>query len=222
VAKKQDALRYTLLMGSREVETKSHKELEVGGRYWGEVKTGTGGVINLSNLKKKPSFLQKNFNFKLDGETVLKELTKEGGIENLKNQLLKRAGESESANEFKFYTNMALKLDEGKISLPILYADKEFFLQLQEKKRPAREKDNQPLKQKSVQFYAVFNNLGPIEGTVYLQENQKTLHLGVLYASTLELLKSQSEQLDMETLFSIKREIEPLFEMDEKLLDISV
>jgi len=220
VAKKLSPLRYQLEIGSRTLDTRSHKELDIGAKYWGEVSTGKGGVINLNKLKQKPAFLDPKFPFKLDVEDTLRMLANKEGVKTLKETFLKLASTSEKAEEFTFYTQLALHLDEGKITLPFVYENKPFFVQLQEEKKPH---ENEELMESSVKFYATFNNLGPINGYISLHDEQRHLELYTMYESTQRLLSSYIEELNFSGHVSLRENIEPLYTLNEKqLLDVSV
>lgn len=220
VAKQLEPMRYLLKMGSREVETKSANPLDVGKHYWAEVSTGKGGVIQLNNLKQKPSFLQQKFPFKMDVIETLQTLSSKEGKATLKETFLNLASRSESAAEFSLYTNLALQLEEGKITLPFVYKDENQILQLKEE---SVKSENEDLKQNSVKFYAVFKNLGPLSGQVDMRGDERFLELYTTYDSTNYLLQEHIEELNFAARVSVRKEIEPLFSINEKqLVDISV
>ena len=58
VMEKMQGIRYMLKVGNIAMETKSLKELEIGGRYWAQMARGSTGGITLSNLIKQPDLLK--------------------------------------------------------------------------------------------------------------------------------------------------------------------
>ena len=82
VLKQSSKNEYQLLVGTKEITTKSQKELDVGSKYWGVLKEDRDvGTLNLSQLLKKPKLLQmqrKNFLPSFTQEKLTELITKHG------------------------------------------------------------------------------------------------------------------------------------------------
>jgi hypothetical protein len=109
VLSKKPFNRYELLLGKREISTKSQRELKVGYYYWGELHSAKGGIMQLSNLIQKPEVLQKESVFDIDFESFLK-LVKSNSLREF---LVKKIKDSKSKDEFELYANSLLALSNG-------------------------------------------------------------------------------------------------------------
>lgn len=194
--------RYKLLLGTKEFTTKSQKKLERGAKYWGSFGEGKAGIITISNLVKKPKFLQNDESF-LDIElseflTQISQVDspistfKEWLIENLANDDTKK-------DKFVLFSDMLLALKEDIIHLPLKHEGKTTLLQVK-------------LGPKYMEFYCAFENLGPMVGYI----SQGIFNLDVLYDKTYYFLKKSN----IATNISVVKTIEPLYNLDKSILDV--
>ena len=58
VMEKMQGIRYMIKVGNIAMETKSFKDLEIGGKYWALMSRTNSGQISLSNLIKQPNLLK--------------------------------------------------------------------------------------------------------------------------------------------------------------------
>ena len=115
-----------------------------------------------------------------------------------------------------FFQNSILSLNNGIFSFPILYEDKEFFLQLKEEEESETDDDKE---KQLIKFYASFSNLGPIGGTIYLIDEVLSLHLEVHYENSFKFLQQYLNELGFNTKITLG-EAKPLQEINNSLLDI--
>ena len=194
--------RYKLLLGTKEFTTKSQKKLERGAKYWGSFGEGKAGIITISNLIKKPNFLQNNSGF-LDIELsdFLAQIAqvespistfKEWLIENLENDDTKK-------DKFIIFSDILLALKEDIMHLPLKHNGKSTLLQI--KFGPSY-----------MEFYCAFENLGPMNGYI----SKGVFNLNVLFDKTFYFLKKSNIASNI----SILKPIEPLYNSDKLILDL--
>ncbi|HIP30232.1 MAG TPA: hypothetical protein EYG93_01010 [Sulfurospirillum arcachonense] len=194
--------RYKLLLGTKEFTTKSQKKLERGAKYWGSFGEGKAGIITISNLIKKPNFLQNNSGF-LDIELseFLAQIAqvespistfKEWLIENLENDDTKK-------DKFIIFSDILLALKEDIIHLPLKHNGKTTLLQIK-------------LGPSYMEFYCAFENLGPMNGYI----SKGVFNLNVLFDKTFYFLKKSNIASNI----SILKPIEPLYNSDKLILDL--
>ena len=194
--------RYKLLLGTKEFTTKSQKKLERGAKYWGSFGEGKAGIITISNLIKKPNFLQNNSGF-LDIELsdFLAQIAqvespistfKEWLIENLENDDTKK-------DKFIIFSDILLALKEDIMHLPLKHNGKSTLLQI--KFGPSY-----------MEFYCAFENLGPMNGYI----SKGIFNLNVLFNKTFYFLKKSNVASNI----SILKPIEPLYNSDKLILDL--
>ncbi len=194
--------RYKLLLGTKEFTTKSQKKLERGAKYWGSFGEGKAGIITISNLCKKPNFLQSDSGF-LDIELseFLAQISlvqsplstfKEWLIENLEKDDIKK-------DKFIIFSDMLLALKENIIHLPLKHNGKTTLLQIK-------------LNSSYMEFYCAFENLGPMHSYI----SKGVFNLDVLYEQTYYFLKKSN----IATNISILKPIEPLYNSDKLILDL--
>jgi len=223
VLEKNDKNQFLLKIGNKELTTKSDKELDVGGKYWGVLKEDKDSkAVNLSQLLKKPKLLQmqrKNFLPQLN-ETKLQDLiTKENPKTELKMQLLDKLSQSVSKNEFMTITNMIAALNENVFTLVLKDENQSTMFQFKKRKKSNSEDDSNS--EAKVDFYAAFEHLGPVEGVVSTIGDERKVSLSLYYAESLDFLKKELENLDLEGLLYKKgKNIEPIYELSASLLDV--
>jgi len=181
------------------------------------------GIVQLGRLLIKPSLLQKPWptaSSTLFAEHLLHKLaTSDRPSHVVKEELLQHLANATDRQSFQYYSQLLLSLHHGVLSLPLRYRGKKGLLQM----RPQQEEED--LNQKSVEFYAALNNIGPVEGVVRLVEEGKHLRLGLYYPKSVALLKKESETLQGFDTIEILLKEEPILPLwDEKsgtgLLDI--
>lgn len=199
---------YLLQVGAQKIETKSHKALQIGERYWAEMAKSSLGHITLKNLIPQPKIIEMFSHAPLQFSLQdLQELGKESDIfEGFKDFLSAKLAEAKSKEEFIFLGNLLLGLKNGVLSLVI--GEKNEVLQI---KKIATNK---------VRFSAIMPLLGIIEGEISLPH--KHLSIKVLYESTKILLEKHLELLVGFNVASItlEKSLSPLYEYKESLLDV--
>jgi len=199
---------YELQLGKTIVETKSFKPLEVGQKYWAQMRESKG-VIQLQCLLQKPPYLQDKPPFALKSF----EFTMLQNINRLKKSLIDTLAATTSEKEFQFITDILLGLHHGVVTLPFEYHNKYALFQY-------RNKNKTSITKNSLEFYAEFVNLGPIAGRVCTNAAFKELHLQVHFKNSANYLKEQSKNLDFDIFEVSVGSPQPLFNLSSSLLDI--
>jgi len=188
IKKKLDGYNYLIDLGNKkEIISKSFTKLKPG-KYFANIKE-TGNNIKITNLKQIPEIL--SFFEKTDIKE--KHLTKEIILNHLANAANK--------TEFIFFTNLLIALHQNIYH----YIDKEKKALIQYK-----------YKKNKIKFYALFNNLGEIEGEIYLNK----IIIYSPFENSLNLIKEYSDNIAYEVITVLKKEIKPFFEFKENLLDL--
>jgi hypothetical protein len=141
VLKKIDYTRYALKMGSREITTKSFKELELGSKYWGELHSNPKAQsMNLSNLHKKPPFLQKEtLPVAIELDVLIKKvLTEKRPSAFIKEAILEKMTQTEDKDEFTFLTNLLLSMHHDILTIPFRVNEKYNLFQMRKRKDTAK------------------------------------------------------------------------------------
>lgn len=212
----KDLTSYLIQLGSREIETKSKAPLQTGKEYWANLSENKKqGIVKITNLLQKPDFLQ-NIKGKITLEQVIDLLANDNKLLSYKETMYKGLLDSSSRNEFMFFQNSLLSLNNGIFSFPIMYEDKEFFLQLKEE---VEEDENEQKEKQLIKFYASFSNLGPIGGELYLIDESVTLHLQVHYENSYKFLQNYINELGFNAKISLGKP-EPISIIEESILDI--
>ena len=179
-------IKYLINLGKKEVITKSFVPLKKG-KYFALVKE-LHGNIQISNLKKLS-----NIAIMFEKITPKEVHTKE--------QILHHLANSNTKEEFIFYMNILLSF-ERKIYHLFINEEKKALFQYKFHKN-------------KLQFYAVFNNLGEIEGEIFNQ----TLNIFSPFKNTLELIK-QNENLINLKVNTFLKDVKPLYEFNENLINL--
>ena len=120
VMEKLQGIRYMIKVGNIAMETKSIKDLEIGGKYWAMMGKNTSGSITLSNLIKQPKLLKdENIPLKLSNEAMQQFLQGESPFEVMRGFLTERLGNAESKWEFAFLSHMLMSLKHKGLTLPL-------------------------------------------------------------------------------------------------------
>lgn len=214
VLSKLYGIRYMLQIGNIASETKSLKELEIGKTYLAMMKKNLSGSITLSNLVKQPKIMEFTKFFELDFKNLKQQAatsTAENFFSGFKQEVMHKLAASSDRNEFWFWTNIMLSLQQGVYTMPFFYEEKEHFLQM--RKRAG---------ENMLDFYAVFPNLGEIEGVIKAYQDELFLELTVQFPNVKRTLMRYADELEGLTLsrVGIKTEIEPLYKFNNALLDM--
>ena len=219
VLDKGDKNQYTLKIGNRELQTKSAMALDVGSKYWGVMKEDLNTAPTLSQLLKKPKLLQmqrKNFLPELNSAKLQELITKENPKAELKMVLLERLSQSVSKNEFMTLTNMIAALNENVFTMVLKEGNQSTMFQFKKRKKSTLDSKEDV----KIDFYAAFENLGPVEGVVSVINGERKVSLSLFYEESLAFLKNELEYLDLEGLLYKKdKNIEPIYELSASLLD---
>ncbi len=199
VLKKENDGTFLIRMGKQTLHTKSETPLVPGKGYWVDMEESKNGIIRLTKLHPRPEIFKKEGFTPIGGSELLSNLAKESDpIEGLKERVLHMMASSQNKEQFQSLAQMLLSLHQGVLTLPIEERGKKALLQMREGKK------GDTLKEKSVEFYAAFNNLGPLAGTISTHENRLNLSLEVFYPKTARLLDGLKEKLKGFSLISIK------------------
>lgn len=201
---------YLLQIGAQQIQTKSHKELIVGQRYWGEMGRSSLGHIALRNVIAQPkileSFAHAPLKFSLQD---LEELGKNNDIfEGFKDFVADKLAQAQSKEEFLFLSNLLLGLKNGVLTLVINQKDE--ILQLKK------------ISKNKIRFSAIMPILGIIEGEIGVFKEGNTLDVKVLYESTKSVLEKNLSLLPHFKVSNIvvDAHLKPLYEFRESLLDV--
>ena len=186
VKKQLSPIRYLIQLGKKEVQTKSYTPLIVGKKYFAQIKEKKG-VIQITNLKEFPK--------------ILEDLEKIDVKEFKEKDILKHLANSNSKNEFIFWTNILLAY-KNKIHHFIINEKRKAIMQFKYSKN-------------RVKFYSVFSHLGEIEGEI----SEEFLIISSNYESTLKLIDTYKEELNLKIILK-KEEAKPLFNFSENLLNL--
>ena len=216
---------YLLDVGNKkELKTKSEVPLDVGKKYWGVLKEDPKTKsISLSHLLKQPIHLQSSKkstmpHMKLDEFKSMMESEKPK--ETLKFTLINKLATTTSKQEFLTLTNMLNAINENVFSMVLAQEQKETLFQFK-KRKPKDKKEQESDENAKIDFYAAFENLGPIEGVVEVIDGIRKLSLYLYYENSLKFLQKELDNLDIESfLYKKEGKISPLYEYGESLLDV--
>lgn len=220
VLKKSDANSFLIQLGRHNFTTKSDIPLETGIEYWAQLSQTKEGIVQLKRIHPKPKLLQKIEFFKFEQELFDSIIKNSKTANSIKDQIIQILAHTNSKDEFESLTQMLLSLHNGILTLPIEEKGKKMLLQM--RKRAGRKNESES---SSIEFYASFNNLGPIEGEI-LQANQALhLKLKLFYHRSVSILKKYCDNLEgFSSINIIEKEsyILPFWDGSEKnyLLDI--
>ena len=190
VKEKLNDIKYLVKLGKKEVVTKSFVPLKKG-KYFAMVKE-IGNTLKISDLRELPkiAILLEKIKFKSNDEVITKE------------HILNHLSNAENKEEFLFFTNILIALQQKKIHHLIINEKKKALLQYKYSKN-------------RLKFYAVFNNLGEIEGEIY----NNNVDIYSPYKNTIELIKKYSDLIDLNVNVFLK-DVKPLYEFQNSLLNL--
>jgi len=190
VKKAINPITYLINVGNKkDLITKSKIKL-IPGKYFATVKE-LDGFIQIKDLKLLPkiAILLEKINFNL----------KEKPLD--KNIVMHHLANATSKDEFLFFTNVLLAMQK-KIHHYIINEKKKSLLQYKYSKN-------------RLQFYAVFNNLGEIEGEIF----NNLVKIYSPYKEVLNLIENNKNLITLNIQTFLKK-VKPLFEFNENLINL--
>ncbi|GAA7081473.1 hypothetical protein ID0189_13810 [Helicobacter pylori] len=210
VLEKQDKDLFLLQVGNRIIPTKSEQELKINQPYFAIMQRNQLGDIVLKNLVPAPKILDGLDDLPTLEMNKIKEILSAKDntpLKEYKEFLSEKLVHAKSSQEFLNTANMLLSLQSQVLSFVVENERKKAFLQVRAKKQ-------------SVDFYALYPNLGEIGGVIYLKEKEKQLFLKTTLQRTKEVLKEAQNTLLGFSSVEIACEKTPmLFAFEERLLD---
>ncbi|WQY64856.1 hypothetical protein E5L61_04100 [Helicobacter pylori] len=210
VLEKQDKDLFLLQVGNKIIPTKSEQELKINQPYFATMQRNQLGDIVLKNLVPAPKILDALDDLPALEMKKLKEILSAKDntpLKEYKEFLSEKLVHAKSSQEFLNTANMLLSLQSQVLSFVVENERKKAFLQMKAKKQ-------------SVDFYALYPNLGEIGGVIYLKEKEKQLFLKTTLQRTKEVLKEAQNTLLGFSFVEIVCEKTPmLFAFEDRLLD---
>lgn len=186
VKEKLSDIKYLIQLGKKEVVTKSFIPLTKG-KFFATVKE-TEGNITISDLKPLSKLA-----------LMFEKITPKDS--DTKAQILNNLANAASKEEFLFYMNILLA-----------YNQKIYHLFINEKKKALLQ---YKFHKNKLKFYAVFNNLGEIEGEIF----DNTLNICSPFKNTLRIIEENKDLIDLEV-HTFLKETKPLYEFSENLINL--
>ncbi|MBH0265281.1 hypothetical protein I6763_06190 [Helicobacter pylori] len=210
VLEKQDKDLFLLQVGNKIIPTKSEQELKINQPYFATMQRNQLGDIVLKNLVPAPKILDALDDLPALEMKKIKEILSAKDntpLKEYKEFLSEKLIHAKSSQEFLNTANMLLSLQSQVLSFVVENERKKAFLQMKAKKQ-------------SVDFYALYPNLGEIGGVIYLKEKEKQLFLKTTLQRTKEVLKEAQNTLLGFSFVEIVCEKTPmLFAFEDRLLD---
>ncbi|GAA8668954.1 hypothetical protein KYTH92_14530 [Helicobacter pylori] len=210
VLEKQDKDLFLLQVGNKIIPTKSEQELKINQPYFATMQRNQLGDIVLKNLVPAPKILDALDDLPALEMNKIKEILSAKDntpLKEYKEFLSEKLIHAKSSQEFLNTANMLLSLQSQVLSFVVENERKKAFLQMKAKKQ-------------SVDFYALYPNLGEIGGVIYLKEKEKQLFLKTTLQRTKEVLKEAQNTLLGFSFVEIVCEKTPmLFAFEDRLLD---
>ncbi|STO73501.1 Uncharacterised protein [Helicobacter pylori] len=210
VLEKQDKDLFLLQVGNKIIPTKSEQELKINQPYFATMQKNQLGDIVLKNLVPAPKILDALDDLPALEMKKIKEILSAKDntpLKEYKEFLSEKLVHAKNSQEFLNTANMLLSLQSQVLSFVVENERKKAFLQMKAKKQ-------------SVDFYALYPNLGEIGGVIYLKEKEKQLFLKTTLQRTKEVLKEAQNTLLGFSFMEIVCEKTPmLFAFEERLLD---
>lgn len=209
VLKKTKHQHYLLKIGNQTLETKSLKDLEIGGRYFALMRHLNHGGLMLSSLKKEPE-IPKNF-LEMPLREFKREILEISQMQHFQEMALEKMLHSQSKDEFLSWGFFLLGLQKKVVSFWLEHEDKKVFLQTKTRKS-------------QIDFYALFPHLGEIEGKIFALLDSLVLEIKVAYEGVARLLEENEILLKgvSELRVQVSDKITPLFLNKEQLLDLKI
>ncbi|RAX54663.1 hypothetical protein CCY99_02550 [Helicobacter sp. 16-1353] len=174
---------YLLKLGNNIIEAKSMNNLQIGSKYWAIVKDSSVNEILISNLIKQPKIFDnaKKSSLKFDINEFESLLKDSRFIEKFSDNLIEKSIASSTKDDFLFLTNSLIALNKKILNIVINDNKKDILLQI---KKP---------KDGKIEFSAIFNNLGLINGVIY---NNQSLIIKTQYKNVRNILENNIKNLE--------------------------
>lgn len=196
---------YLLKLGNSTLEARSANELQIGAKYWAMVRESSVGEMLISKLIKQPEIINiaKNTSLKFEIEEFRAMLESRQFITKFSEILLDKSINTNIKDDFSFLTNSLLALKQDIINLVIKDGGKDILLQFRKPKNA------------KIDFSAVFNNLGMLEGSIY--DNDKVL-LKVQYENVRQILLNNANKLSSfsEVVIVLDENVRLLYNMEQE------
>ncbi len=210
VLEKQDKDLFLLQVGNKIIPTRSEQELKINQPYFATMQRDRLGDIVLKNLVPAPKILDALDDLPILEMKQIKEILSAKDntpLKEYKELLSEKLIHAKNSQEFLNTANMLLSLQSQVLSFVVENERKKAFLQVKAKKQ-------------SVDFYALYPNLGEIGGVIYLKEKEKQLFLKTTLQRTKEILKeAQNTLLGFSSVEIVCEKNPMLFAFEERLLD---
>ncbi|MGN8397894.1 hypothetical protein ACR9KP_02490 [Helicobacter pylori] len=210
VLEKQDKDLFLLQVGNKIIPTRSEQELKINQPYFATMQRNQLGDIVLKNLVPAPKILDALDDLPAIEMNKIKEILSAKDntpLKEYKEFLSEKLVHAKNSQEFLNTANMLLSLQSQVLSFVVENERKKAFLQMKAKKQ-------------SVDFYALYPNLGEIGGVIYLKEKEKQLFLKTTLQRTKEILKeAQNTLLGFSSVEIVCEKTPMLFAFEERLLD---
>ncbi|WP_345993898.1 hypothetical protein [Sulfurimonas sp. HSL-1716] len=210
--------KYLIQTASKELTANSENKLQEGARYWTQIEVKQNSIPILSKLIKHPAVLKhlQNLPLLFEAKELHSILTHEKPLENIKNRLLEHLSHASSKEEFSQLSNLLLSVLQNTLTIPLQY--QHYFGLFQMKKRY-----NKTTKRSQIDFYAALHNLGPVDGTIILIEDEISIDLNVAFKTTKLFLEENLNNIRYKTNIHLKEDIQPLYNLQTNaILDINV
>ena len=196
ILERLDPLNYLLQMNGKKAFAESEKLLEPGMRYWGEAIHKRGEKFVIGNLIKQPQiFKQVQDNAFVDARKVLEAFSSNSRTPfetQFKQEIISQMAKSSDRNEFIFLNQLLLSMENNVITIPINYEDRSLMFQYKygysEKERRERE-ELEANEIKTLDFYAIFETLGPMKGKIIYLNDQISLNIEVNFDKSKKFLE---------------------------------
>ncbi len=230
ILERLDPLNYLLQMDGKKAFAESEKLLEPGMKYWGEALHKRGEKYVINNLIKQPQiFQQVQDHAFVDARKVLEAFSNNSRTpfeSQFKQEIISQMANSNDRNEFIFLNQLLLSMENNVITIPINYQDRSMLFQYKYGDKEKHEKNLETDEIKTLDFYAIFELLGPMKGKVIYLNGNISLSLDVNFEKSKKFL--QRNIMNNETISSmnivikvVKEEIQPLYSFTQNnLLDV--
>jgi hypothetical protein len=233
ILERLDPLNYLLQMNGKKAFAESEKLLEPGMRYWGEAIHKRGEKFVIGNLIKQPQiFKQVQDNAFVDARKVLEAFSNNSRTPfetQFKQEIISQMAKSSDRNEFIFLNQLLLSMENNVITIPINYEDRSLMFQYKygysEKERRERE-ELEANEIKTLDFYAIFETLGPMKGKIIYLNDQISLNIEVNFDKSKKFLERNIINNELVNNINViikvvKNEIQPLYSFTQNnLLDV--
>jgi len=209
--------KYLVNIEGKEVRVQSEASLNEGSKVWGVLEKSKNNLL-LNKVFVMPKAMQNLLVLKDDFgfDFIQKVLESKNPAQSFKNELLEHMAKAPSKEHFSAYTQMFLALEYNIMTFPFEY--QKHFGVYQMKKRY-----NKKSKKSYLDFYAMFERLGVIEGSIALIEGAISVSISAVFQESIEILETELKNFPFasQTTLTLKNSIEPLYAQEKlTLLDV--